>query len=262
MQAAVKGHSSIRRRQLRGVSTPPRAPRGFPHSWREGAERYTASASFYFVGALLVAGIPIGCEDIRGDFLPLEVGSSWTYRVVCEGRRLETDTIRILERLEHASGDGEEEAPSAAPKTPKEAPGETERFRVREPGAVSVWTKTGRDVFRILGDTVTQIIAHPPFVGSGWTDRGPRSGLQASRQGGSVYCKVAAREAVETPAGWFFDCVVVERHAEDFSSLVRQWFAPDVGLVKWRVERPGRPAVEWLLEEYRAGGRADAARDH
>ena len=35
--------------------------------------------------------------------------------------------------------------------------------------------------------------------------------------------------------------------AEDLSSRVTQWFAPDIGLVKWRVERPGRSAVEWQL---------------
>ncbi len=113
---------------------------------------------------------------------------------------------------------------------------------MREPAAVAVWVKGEGGVFRILAGTVTTIIQYPPFVGFGWTDLGPR--------GERVYCKIVGREAVETPADWFFECIAVEREAEDLSSVVRQWFAPEVGLVKWRVERPGRPAVEWLLERY------------
>ncbi len=92
------------------------------------------------------------------------------------------------------------------------------------------------------------VLLHPPFVGSGWTDEGPAPpGKRASQL---IYCKVIAREAVETPAGWFFDCVVVRREAEDRSSVVTQWFAPGVGLVKWRVEQPGKTAVVWGLETY------------
>jgi hypothetical protein len=188
--------------------------------------------------ALLGAVLTAGCEDVRHDYLPLEVGSSWTYRVVSEGRVRGSDTIRVLDRLEHileeegeARGDGRFGAGG--------------RFSVKEPTGVVVWSRAGRDVFRVSpgGGTVTTIIKYPPFVGFGWTDKGPGGGL--------VYCRIVGREAVETPAGWFFDCIVIERRAQDFSSVVRQWFAPEVGLVKWRVERPRMPAFEWLIEEYR-----------
>ena len=48
-----RNRPSTRRRYLQGAGTPPRASCGFPHTWREGAERFTASASFYFPSILL-----------------------------------------------------------------------------------------------------------------------------------------------------------------------------------------------------------------
>ena len=42
----------------------------------------------------------------------------------------------------------------------------------------------------------------------------------------------------------------MRREAEDRSSIVTQWFAPDVGLVKWQVARPTKPRVVWVLEKY------------
>ena len=247
----VRSRSSISRRHLRGAGTPPRAPRGFPHSWREGAERFTASASFFFPHrikgtvpfvsapsvALLGLILASGCEDVRHDYFPLEVGSSWTYRVISAGRVHGSESIDVVERVEYA---WEKEGPEEGARTPNSR---TERFRVREPADVAVWTKDEGGVFRILAGTVTTIIQYPPFIGFGWTDTAPGGGL--------VYCKVIGREAVQTPADRFFDCIVIEREARDSSSVVRQWVAPEVGLVKWRVERPGRPAVEWLLERYR-----------
>ncbi len=217
-----------------------------------------ASASFFFLSKVKVKGtapsIPwtcfallglislislIGCEDVRHDYCPLEVGSSWTYRVVSDGRVHGSESIEVIERVEYSWEGKREKSERRARRT--------ERFRVREPAAVAVWAKDEGGVFRILADGVTTIIQYPPFVGFGWTDEGPGLGGQ---RGHVVYCKVLGREAVKTPADWFFDCIVVEREAKDFSSVVRQWFAPEVGLVKWRVERPGRPAVEWLLERY------------
>ena len=40
------------------------------------------------------------------------------------------------------------------------------------------------------------------------------------------------------------------REAEDRSSIVTQWFTPDVGLLKWQVARPTKPMVVWMLEKY------------
>ena len=188
------------------------------------------------VGALGVLAVGAGCQDVRHDYFPLEVGSSWTYRVVSAGRACGQESIEVVERVEYPweKEGGERDAAGSSPRP--------ERFRVREPASLAVWTKDEGGVFRILAGTVTTIIQYPPFVGFGWTDLGSR--------GGRVYCRIVGREAVETPADWFFECIVVEREAEDLSSVVRQWFAPEVGLVKWRVERPERPAVEWLLERH------------
>jgi hypothetical protein len=176
-----------------------------------------------------------GCEDVRRDFMPLEAGSVWTYRVRSGGRDLGAESLEVLERIVR-EGDAEAGAPG----------GPLSRFRVREPGATAVWVKEGKSVLRVTPRTATTIIQHPPFVDSGWTDRA---------EGGSlVYCRIVAREAVETPAGAFRDCLVVRREAEERSSVVTQWFAPDVGLVRWRVERPRAPAVERVLDSYRPGG--------
>ena len=117
-----------------------------------------------------------------------------------------------------------------------------ELFRVKEPGGFSVWMKDTGSVVRSGGRGSSVIFQHPPFVGTGWWDNSPG--------GGRVECKVVAREAVRTPAGWFFDCVVIRREAEDRSLVITQWFAPGMGLVKRRIERPGRAAVVSALEKY------------
>lgn len=206
------------------------------------------SAPLWWVLVVLAAG----CEDVRHDFLPLAPGNRWTYRVRSEGRTLGTESLRVGEELRpsfaspggvRGLGEGGRGRPLAGTRD------RTRRFRVEEPGAdgsgrsrAAVWAEDGGTVVRVAGAAATVILQHPPFVGTGWTDEAP--------DGSVVYVKVVAREAVKTPAGWFFDCVVVRREAENRSSVVTQWFAPDVGLVKWRVERPGTPAVEWLLQEY------------
>lgn len=169
-----------------------------------------------------------GCEDVTRDFLPLGPGRVWMYRVRSGDTEIGFESISVLEQL------------------PSREPG-VARYKVQEPGAVAIWTKDGRTVLRAADGLVTTVLQHPPFVGSGWTDRAP--------DGSSVYCTVLRREAVETSAGVFKNCLVVRREAEDRSSIVTQWFAPDVGLVKWKVERPNRPTFEWELESSSTGER-------
>jgi len=169
-----------------------------------------------------------GCESIRHDFMPLAAGNSWTYRVTSAGRTLGTESMRVTERIRRRSG--------------VDLGKGTELFRVREPGGFAVWMKDTGSVVRSSGRGSSVILQHPPFVGTGWWDNSPG--------GGRVECKVVAREAVRTPAGWFFDCVVIRRETEDRSLVVTQWFAPGVGLVKRRIERPRRAAVVSALEKY------------
>jgi hypothetical protein len=202
-----------------------------------------------------------GCEDVRHDFFPLAAGNSWVYRVKSDGRDLGRESIRVTEKLSGAGdlsepeelpgagGAGEAGGEPAPRRRRRRRRGRAEFFRVREPGGRAIWGSDRGTIVRSSGAARSVVILHPPFVGTGWTDEGPmpRGGRRA---GSLVYCKVVAREATETPAGWFFDCVVIRREAEDRSSVVTQWFAPDVGLVKWRVERPGRATVVWELEKY------------
>ncbi|MHC4506364.1 MAG: hypothetical protein ACYTFI_23970 [Planctomycetota bacterium] len=169
-----------------------------------------------------------GCESIRHDFMPLAAGNSWTYRVTSAGRTLGTESMRVTEKIERRGG--------------VEFGKGTEMFRVKEPGGLAVWMKDTGSVVRSGGRGSSVILQHPPFVGTGWWDNSPG--------GGRVECKVVAREAVRTPAGWFFDCVVIRRETEDRSLVVKQWFAPGVGLVKRRIERPRRAAIVSALERY------------
>jgi hypothetical protein len=159
--------------------------------------------------------------------MPLAVGNSWTYRVVSAERALGTESLEVVKELENLVADD---------------PG-YRRFRVREPEGVAVWSEEARTVMRSAGRSFMTVVQHPPFVDSGWTDE--------ASDGSPIYCTVVARETVELPAGIFVDCIVVRRQAADLSSTVTQWFAPDVGLVKWRVERPRTPAIEWRLVAYR-----------
>ncbi|MHC4249960.1 MAG: TapB family protein [Planctomycetota bacterium] len=186
------------------------------------------------------------------DFFPLAAGNSWTYRVKSDGRDLGTESIRVTERLSSSSDYG---LPRAGADADEAGRGPRRRrrkraefFRVLEPGGRSVWGSDRGTIVRSSGSARSVVLLHPPFVGSGWTDEGPAPPGRRSTQ--VVYCKVITREAVQTPAGWFFDCVVVRREAEDRSSVVTQWFAADVGLVRWRVEQPGKSDVEWGLEKY------------
>lgn len=175
-----------------------------------------------------------GCENVRADFMPLAVGNSWTYRVTSGGRTIRTESRRVTEEFRRRSGLG--------------ALGRARRFRVEGPAGPADWLEDGGNVLcvRSGGAGPSIVLQHPPFVGTGWWDLGPA--------GRRVECKVVAREAVRTPAGWFFDCVVIRREAEDRSFTVKEWFAPDVGLVKRRVARPRRPPVEFALERYELAG--------
>ncbi len=204
---------------------------------------------------ICAAILSAGCEDVRHDFFPLAAGNSWVYRVKSEGRDLGRESIRVTGKL---SGDVEREAEVDGGALPAPPPrrgrrggqgGRATFFRVSEPGGGAIWGSDRGTIVRSSGAARSVVLMHPPFVGTGWTDEGPAP-RGARRSGRLVYCKVVAREAAETPAGWFFDCVVVRREAEDRSSVVTQWFAPDVGLVKWRVERPERATVVWVLEKY------------
>jgi len=172
-----------------------------------------------------------GCESVRHDFLPLEAGASWTYRVTSGSKRVGSDSIRVTSEL--------------PPRAGMDGGGAERRFRVDEPGGSALWSKEGGTVVRATLRETTTVILHPPFVGSGWTDE---------VSGRFVFCRIESRGAVEVPLGWYFDCVVVRREAEDRSSIITQWFAADVGIVKWRLERPGRADVEWTLEAYDPGG--------
>jgi len=195
-----------------------------------------------------LAVLSAGCEDIRREFVPLATGNSWVYRLRSGGRDLGHESIRVGDELgAHAGREdaGGEDVPRA---------GHDSRmrfYRVTEPGGGAVWGTDSRGnggtVVRSSGAARSVVLLHPPFIGSGWRDEAP---APRGVRGQTVFCKVIAREAVETPAGWFFDCVVVRREAEDRSSIVTQWFAADVGLVKWRVERPGKQPVEWALERH------------
>jgi hypothetical protein len=157
--------------------------------------------------------------------MPLEVGNSWTYAVSSARRTLGTERLQVVEELK-----------------PLFENDTYRRFRVREPETTAVWSEDRKTVMRTAGKTLVTVLQHPPFVNSGWTDTAP--------DGSAVYCRVVRREMVSTAAGEFLDCVVVRREAADLSSVVTQWFAPDIGLAKWRVERPGALTVEWSLKEY------------
>jgi|GEM_PF-5547382 len=209
----------------------------------------------------ILALLSAGCEDVSVEFMPLAAGNTWIYRVRSEGRDVGREAIRVRGPLGSglgglSSSSSDSDAGDAATRTMTRS----RFFRVDEPGGPAIWGSSDRTVVRSSGDARSVVLLHPPFVGSGWQDETPEPGRSraggglasrlSSRHGRTVYCKVIAREAVRTPAGWFFDCVVVRREAEDRSSVVTQWFAPGVGLVRWKVEQPGKPPVEWTLERY------------
>ena len=223
------------RRYLRGVRIPPTGFSQFS-AFVAGGGGAQHCLRLLFLYCCLVLVSP-GCEDVRRDFFPLAAGNSWTYRVRSEGRDLGTESLRVTEELAAL-------APREADRERRRAP---RRFRVEEPGGPALWLKEDGTVVRSSGRATSIVLQHPPLVGTGWTDEAPSP---TGTGDGIVYCKVIAREPIQTPAGWFFDCVVVRREAEDRSSIVTQWLAPDFGLVRWRVERPERPDVLWELEKY------------
>jgi hypothetical protein len=174
------------------------------------------------------AAFATGCEDVNHHYVPLAVGNAWHYRVVSGERKLGTESLEVTARLK-------------GPLTEDQG---YRRFRVREPEGTAVWSEDARTIMRSSGKSFMTVIQHPPFVHSGWTD--------TAVDGSPVYCTVLRRQTVTVPAGSFEDCIVVSREAANLSSVVTQWFAPDVGLVKWRVSGPRRPTIEWHLTSYRA----------
>lgn len=186
----------------------------------------------FLAGAFAMLALAPGCEDVRHEYVPLAPGNSWTYRIISSGREVGRDTIEVTKRLPApAGGEGAGWSPG--------------RFRVREPSAEAVWYSDGGTIMRRAGRLLTTVFQHPPFIGTGWMDTGPAGEI--------VYCSVEARETVSTPAGVFTECIRVRRETEDRSAIVTQWFAPEVGLVRWRVERPRAAAVEWVLSDAKVG---------
>jgi hypothetical protein len=166
--------------------------------------------------------------------MPLAVGNTWTYRVVSGDKTLGVESMRVTEKLNASF-----------------LPEDTyHRFRMQEPETSAVWSEDERTIMRSAGRSFITVIQHPPFTQTGWTDRSPG--------GGDVFCRVVRREAVSIPAGAFADCIVIEREAANLSSRVTQWFAPDVGLVKWSVERPRAQTIEWRLISYALEGGTSA----
>ncbi len=203
------------------------------------ARRYRSGGPCALMFAVGLVFALAGCENVRANFMPLAPGNSWTYRVrivvptpadTGNAPRPVRETVRAPIRVK---------ARRVLRSTSEADP--TRRYTVEEPGGETTWSVFERTVMRSAGRTTTIVLQHPPFVGAGWMDSGPG--------GREVYCKVVAREDVRTPAGFFGDCIAVRREAKDRSSIVTQWFAPGVGIVKWRLARPGLPTVEWTLEE-------------
>ncbi len=252
-RTAYSGGGPVRRPAVLGVESGrcavhPKSPSSAPPCLRGESRRRRAACLSLVV--LVLTLLSTGCEDVRHDFFPLAAGNSWIYRVKSAGRDVGTESIRVTSALSSTAtkaGTGAQASKSPSSKSPRRE-GRATFFRVREPGGSAVWGTDRGTIVRSSGRTRSVVLMHPPFVGTGWTDEAP--GPRGTRAPQLIYCKVIAREWVETPAGWFFDCVVVRREAEDRSSIVTQWFAPDVGLVKWQVARPGKALVVWELERY------------
>ena len=138
------------RRLLRGAGIPPTGFKQLTAFVAGGDEGPDGLRLLLLLVALLLV---CSCENVKCQFMPLETGNIWNYRVTSGGRELTTESLRVVEELDSTVIDDEE----------------LKRFKMEEPDTVAVWTTYERSVMRSAGGSFITVIQHPPFVGTGWT---------------------------------------------------------------------------------------------
>ncbi len=180
--------------------------------------------------ALAMAAVAFaGCETIKGDFMPLEVGNRWEYAVEWHGDRaapeVSKDFIEITGKL------------SAT------------RFRASELGLTTEWMKESGFLQRFDGRSRQALLRLPPHTGYRW----PMTGSS-----GMIYYEIVGREDVRTPAGLFRGALKVTSRNAGGRRAIHYWFAPDVGLVKVALFHRGELVETKSLSKLRLGGRSRA----
>jgi len=148
----------------------------------------------------------ISCSEVTwGDYMPLEVGNEWYYRVFGDGAPGHLATrVRIVRQLDDFFYDADYN------------------------GRIYRWGKIDNQVFfSRKGGILHFCLKLPPEVGKKWEQREGQKGVR-------YFWKITAIEDITTPAGLRFkDCIRVELEKFHMPVVQRFWFKEDVGIVRY-----------------------------
>ena len=160
------------------------------------------------IGAILINAI-VGCgsgDDVIGDdYLPIAVGSSWTFIDPERPRTSDNISITGITKLSN---------------------GETAFISTTSDGEEGYLSRTANNLIlfhQTINDLQGELIYSPPIkVGTTW-------------QGREGEARVVTQETVNTPAGIFQNCFRIDVHIVDDDDYYSIWLAKNVGPVKLAV---------------------------
>ena len=160
------------------------------------------------IGAILINAIT-GCggsDDVIGDdYLPIAVGSSWTFIDPERPRTSDNISITGITKLSN---------------------GETAFISTTSDGEEGYLSRTANNLIlfhQTINDLQGELIYSPPIkVGTTW-------------QGREGEARVVTQETVNTPAGIFQNCFRIDVHIVDDDDYYSIWLAKNVGPVKLAV---------------------------
>ncbi|MHC4916446.1 MAG: hypothetical protein ACYTGB_13235 [Planctomycetota bacterium] len=167
--------------------------------------------------ALVLTLLAAGCAapSAGRDYMPLEPGNSWDYRVTTAAGRKSSRRLEITGRVSELT------------------------CRAADGGRPSLWSwEDGFLSVQQEGQRIYMLVL-PVHEGASWWTVTP--------EGVRVWCRVTGFVPVSVPAGTFPRCAEVVMQPKGGKTEIRHWFARGVGWVKYSYgPTGGRP---WMVRE-------------
>ena len=189
------------------------------------ARTLLAAATLLLLSAAV--GLAQKSAVVAGDYFPLRVGDSWTYRNDEDESEF---TVKVLGEEKQAGG-------SVVYQVEKLAGVRIHSWYAKTPGWVLVLREANpeQEGIEVKHEPPRQFLKNPLTAGEKWR----WSGKGMTGNDVLEINTVAGPEVVTTPAGRFRAMKVVSRVTDGDAAVTRTtWYAPGVGLVKTLTETP------------------------
>jgi hypothetical protein len=189
------------------------------------ARRPLAAAALLLL--LAAVGLAQKSATPSGDYFPLRVGDSWTYRNDEDESEF---TVKVLGEEKQADG-------RVVYQVEKLAGARIHSWYAKTPGWVLVLREANpeQEGISVKHEPARQFLKNPLAAGAKWTWKG--KGMTGDDM--LEINTVVGPESVTTPAGRFRAMKVTSKVTEGDAAVTRTtWYAPGVGLVKTLTETP------------------------